>query len=284
VAAIDFVILPCMKYMMAGLGQKGDFQLAAVVILLVAPVMIAGVFGIGVGDFDVTQPAGGLPVYITARPMTNGGFVLAKLGMSLASSVVTVLVTLGGALFWLTGQDGVLSKAISATPSGGWGLAAGCLPLLLFLTILTWKNLLGGMAARLTGRAWVVGVLIAGSIAFFFALIGLVFAARADWNFQETLLRWTPLVLIAWLALKIVVAAAAFASGLRRNAVTRGVTIWIVATWLACGAFAVGYVWLVCRAIDKPVPWLWITPMAFLIFPVSDLAIAPSAMRWNRHR
>ena len=39
--------------------------------------------------FDQLQPSNELPVYIAVRPMTNGGLVIAKLAMALASSVLT---------------------------------------------------------------------------------------------------------------------------------------------------------------------------------------------------
>lgn len=284
VAAIDFVILPCLKWAMSRPGQNTDFQLAALEIMLVAPLIVAGVLGIGVGDFDVLQPGGGVPVYIAARPMANGGYVLAKFAMSFVASGVSWLITVAAALLWLSGKDSVLSRAVSESQFGLGGFVFGCVPLLLVLTLLTWKGLLGGMAARLTGRAWISGLSTAVKIISFFGLFALIFISMAYSNFQEALVKWSPFVLIAWASFKLAVAAAAFVVGLRSKSMTKGFASWVAAAWFACGFFALGYAWLVCFAVNKPAPWLWLTPIAFLIFPVSDLAIAPLAMRWNRHR
>jgi hypothetical protein len=45
-----------------------------------------------------------------------------------------------------------------------------------------------------------------------------------------------------------------------------------------------GYANHVCRAINRPDLWIWIALGGFLILPLADLAIAPLALAWNRHR
>ena len=58
---------------------------------LILPIVLSGVMGSQIARFDQLQPSNELPVYIAVRPMTNGGFVIAKLAMALASSVLTWL-------------------------------------------------------------------------------------------------------------------------------------------------------------------------------------------------
>jgi hypothetical protein len=83
---------------------------------------------------------------------------------------------------------------------------------------------------------------------------------------------------------KIAFSIASFRWGLRRNAITTGAVGWIVGGWLFCGAFIAGYVGLVCHALHKPDYWIYATLSGFLLLPLADLAIAPMAMAWNRHR
>jgi FtsH-binding integral membrane protein len=103
-------------------------------------------------------------------------------------------------------------------------------------------------------------------------------------NFRETLLHWLTGILIACVAAKIAISTAAFAWGLRRNAITARAVGWIAGGWLVCGLFVAGFAGHVCSAINQPDLWIWIALGGFLILPLADLAIAPLALAWNRHR
>jgi hypothetical protein len=160
----------------------------------------------------------------------------------------------------------------------------GCVPVLLLLFIWTWTNLVAGIGAGLTGRSW-VGV--ASSIWRLFLLEGLGALAWAAWtnvNFRAALLPWLPGILIVSLAAKIAVSTTAFVLGLRRNAITARAVGWIVGGWLVCGLFVAGYAGHVCHTINRPDLWIWTALGGFLILPLADLAIAPLALAWNRHR
>ena len=115
-------------------------------------------------------------------------------------------------------------------------------------------------------------------------LFPLVGTARTNVNFREALLHWLTAILIACLAAKIVVSIAAFVWGLRRNAITARAIGWIVGGWLVCGLFVAGYAGHVCNAINQPGLRIWVALGGFLILPLADLAIAPLALAWNRHR
>ena len=58
----------------------------------------------------------------------------------------------------------------------------------------------------------------------------------------------------------------------------------IVGGWLACGLFVADYADQVCSAINQPGLRIWVTLGGFLVLPLADLAIAPLALAWNRHR
>ena len=86
------------------------------------------------------------------------------------------------------------------------------------------------------------------------------------------------------LAAKIALSAVAFGLGLRRNTLTAGAMGWMVGGWLIGGLFIAGYAGLVCQALGKPGVWIWAALAGFLALLLADLALAPLAMTWNRHR
>ncbi len=126
--------------------------------VLILPLVSSGLLAPALARFDRLRPTAELPVYIAVRPMTNGGFVMAKLAMALATSALTWLVTLASACFWLAliEKATLFSKAGLVTPYGTLAFMTGCVPLWLLLVIWTWKNLVTGIGAGLTGRGWIV--------------------------------------------------------------------------------------------------------------------------------
>ena len=115
-------------------------------------------------------------------------------------------------------------------------------------------------------------------------LLALISAANIYVNFREALLHWLTGILIACLAVKIAFSIAAFVWGLRRNAIASRAVVWIIGGWFVGGLFAAGYADHVCNTIHQPDLWIWIALGGFLILPLADLAIAPLALAWNRHR
>jgi hypothetical protein len=250
------------------------------------PLLFSGVVGHALGKFDPLDSTRELPVYIAVRPMTDGGFVMAKLLMALAVSVLTWLLTLAGACLCLVimGTGTLFSKAGSVTPYGPVALAIGCVPLLLLLVILTWKNMVAGIGAVLTGRQWIVTIFLCKSAFFYTGLLLLGEFAIIDQDLRKALPHWLPGLLIVLLAAKIVFSICAFAWGLRWNAITAWAVGWTVGGWFVCGLFVAGYGGLVCHAMNKPELWIWVALAGFLVLPLAELAIAPLALAWNRHR
>jgi hypothetical protein len=259
---------------------------AIFVIVLVLPLVLSWFWAAALAQFDSFQPPGELPVYIAVRPMTNGGFVMAKLAMALAASALTWLINVAAICLCmaLVGAGPVFSKAGLVTPFGPVGFMTGCVPVLLLLVIWTWKNLVSGIGVSLTGRVWIVKLCTFWKAALMLALSGLIWAANIYVDFREALLHWLTGILIACLAAKIAFSVAAFARGLRRNAITARAVAWIIGGWLVCGLILAGYAGHVCTVLHKQDLRLWIALAVFLVLPLADLAIAPLALAWNRHR
>ena len=89
--------------------------------------------------------------------MTNGGFVMAKLAMALVTSSLDLAGHCAAFLcLALMEKEILLSKDGLVTPFGPVAFMTGCVPVLLLLVIWTWKNLVAGIGAGLTGRPGLV--------------------------------------------------------------------------------------------------------------------------------
>jgi hypothetical protein len=286
---VAFVIIPLIFVAGKQLAEPSsgfEFEKITLTLMLVLPLTLAAATAMAIGKLDPLQPTGEIPVYISIRPMTNGGFVIAKLAMTLATSALTWPVTLAAGCFWLTllGDGTLFSRASSLTPYGFAAFVIGCIPALCLLILVTWKNLLAGMGVGLTGRTWVSMLFLFWRLTVGIGLLALIFKATIDMSLKETLMRWLSWILTVCLVSKIALSAVAFCLGMRRKAITGGVVGWIVGGWMLCGLLVAGYAGLVCHALNKLDIWSWIALAGFLALPLTDLAIAPLALAWNRHR
>jgi len=254
--------------------------------MLVLPLVLSVLLAPALARFDSFHATNELPVYIAVRPMTNGGFVLAKLVMALTTSVLTWLVTAGSACFWLAliGKGDHFSRMGVLTPYGTISYTWGCAPGLLLLVIWTWKNLVAGVGVGLTGRPWIIAASVYWRLVLIVGLVPLLGAVKNNVNFREAVLHWLPAILIACLTAKLAVSIAAFIWGWRRHAITADAIAWISGGWLACGLFVTGYTGLICYMLQRTDLWIWVTLGGFLVLPLADLAIAPLALAGSRHR
>lgn len=286
---IALVVFPMIFLIQKQLGEADSGGAPEPILLpivaLVLPMLLSGAVASAMAKFDPLQPSGELPIYITVRPMTNGGFVVVKLAMALLASALACLLIWGAAAFWITliGSGVVFAKVSAAIPNG-LSFLIRAVPLMFTLVLLTWKNLVAGIGVGLTGRSWITGLSGFGRIAFKVGIGVLVIAAKFDADLQKTLLRCLPAALVAGLALKIALSSAAFYHGLRREAITGGAVGWIVGGWALGGIFLAAYSASICHALGKTTLWPQIAMTGFLLLPLADLAIAPLAMTWNRHR
>jgi hypothetical protein len=286
---IVFVMLPLIfvvNHQLEAAASGANFILIAATLTLTVPIMLSSVMGINIAQFDRLLPAGEPPIYIAIRPMTNGGFVIAKLAMALVSSILTWLVILSLGGFWLVllEKDALIAKIPRGSPYELLAIVMGCVPLLLVLILFTWKNMIGGMGAGLTGRRWLATLFSFSKTAGIIGLAALVTALKLNDHFKELLLHWLTALLCLGLAGKILLSTAAFMVGIRRHAITIGVVAWIVGGWWIGGLFVASYAGLVCHAMHHSELWLWIALAGFQMLPLAELAIAPLALAWNRHR
>jgi hypothetical protein len=259
---------------------------AVLVILLISPLLLSGAMGPVMAKFDQLDSARELPSYISVRPMTNGGFVMAKLAMALTSSALTLLLAVAGVCICqaITDKGTLFSKAGLVTAIGPVPYITGCAPVLLLLVILTWKNLMAGISTGLTGRPWIANLFSAWRGATGMGLLALIMAAKLYEDFRGVLLNWLTVILIVCLAAKVTVSITAFVIGAQRNAITARAICWIGGGWSVCGLFVVAYAAHVCSAISQPGLRIWVTLGGLFLLPLADLAIAPLALAWNRHR
>ncbi len=288
---ITLLIYPCfflaLKWFAHWLGNDTNPPGLFLFPVWVTPIFLSILLSPALAVFDPLQTKGELPVYIAVRPLANDSFVLAKLAMALATSALTSVITVASTCLWLVllGKEALFSKAGLVTPYGPVDCLTWCVPALLLMILWIWKNLVAGIGAGLTGRTpWLVVASVYWRLVFLIGLVVLVDNARTNVNFRGALLHWLPGILIACLAVKIAASIAAFAWGLRRNAITARAISWIVGSWLVCGLSVAGCASHVCNAIHQPGLRIWAALGGFLLLPLADLALAPLALAWNRHR
>lgn len=269
-----------------GAATFGDsFTLLILNYALLTPYICSLIMGSMLAQFDLSQPANEMPIFIAIRPLTNGGFVLAKLAMAAVSSLVTWLVVAGMIAVWLLARwHATLIPQVGNLIRYEPGVLMLWLASFLLAVLLTWRNLVSGIWLGLSARP----ALIAGydylRAPFYLVLFGLFIKAKDDPTLRALLFDWLPWVGVAALALKLLVSGAAFRWGLRRKAITPGAIGWITGGWLLGGWYIAMLAWRVCAEVHQPGMWVGIALAGFYLLPLAQLAIAPMALTWNRHR
>jgi hypothetical protein len=254
--------------------------------LILTPLVCSLALGSLIANFDLSQPANELPVFVAVRPVTNGGFVLAKLAMTALSSAATWLVTLGMLFLWLVlCADATLHAQIGqAIRSKPLSIALLLLGSWMTFVLLTWRNLLAGLWLGLTGRPkFATGY----NLVRFAVYLGLFILGKQAWDDADsraTSIHWLPWLLVTGLLTKLLFSTAVFLWSLRRKAITAGAVNWIVGSWIGCGLFVAVVVRRVCLDLHQPEAWLWAALAGFFLLPLAEIALAPVALIWNRHR
>ena len=162
------------------------------------------------------------------------------------------------------------------------GAVAGSALLAFGSILLTWRMLAVGQWAGLTGRVWIV----AGQTFFFTLLSFQVLYELAMWNVdldrRERVRDALPWIAGVAIAVKILSARWAMQTLCRHGEITTGMAVRTLLIWCAVVAALFGIlVWLVPVGL---VPTYGMALGVVLLIPVSQLAIAPLALGWNRHR
>ncbi|HEY8850865.1 MAG TPA: hypothetical protein VIM36_01685 [Gemmatimonadaceae bacterium] len=255
-------------------------------IVLLTPPFMATFAAATVGKSSPDASASyGVTPFIATRPLTNGDLIVAKLKMTIWSTVATwllVLVALAVALE-LSGASAVMLERwrrlieVVGTPRAVVALVlilSGCIAS-------TWKQLVQSLYIGLTGRE----SLIKGIVFLTLVLLFLV-GPFAEWVVESGHLGelWSalPMIFAALVGFKII-AATWIAFRLYRGRLLSDRAFVTVAAFWCVAVFALYgvLVWL----LDAPhFPHYLLMLVAILAIPLARLSAAPLALAWNRHR
>jgi hypothetical protein len=251
---------------------------------LMVPFLLAPFWGSWMSGESIR--AGALTAFAATRPMTNTALVDAKFraaGLAALAAWGLAIAVAAGWLLW-TGGQGDLQRLWNelAIRNGNAKTIVGCASIVTGSILLTWRILVVGQWAGLTGRAWPV----AGQTLFFTFVSLQVLYELALWNTdlerRERVRSALPWIAGAAIALKIMVAAWAAQALVRRGEITSQMAVRTLLVWCAfAAALFTLLVWLIPAELVPPYDLaLGVT----LLIPLSRLAIAPLALGWNRHR
>lgn len=256
------------------------------VMFLLAPVLLAPFWSTyaGLSGASVREPQ--LTAFAATRPLSNSALVGAKIRAAGRAAVTAWGVVLVAFAVWLlyTGGFRELRPVWEAAGARyGTGRVIGVCTLFVGgLLALTWRMLVVGLWAGLTGRVWVPAIV---SIATGIVGLQLLFEwilLNADPVRQERILQWLPWAAGGAVVLKVVVSGWAVRVLLRRGELQAGALVQLLGLWLvvAAGLFSAS-VWLIS---SDQVPLYGLALGAVLFVPFGRLALAPLALGWNRQR
>jgi hypothetical protein len=251
---------------------------------LMVPFLLAPFWGSWMSGESIR--AGALTAFAATRPMKNTALVDAKFraaGLAALASWGLAIAVAAGWLFW-TGGQGDLQRLWNelASRHGNAKTLVGCSLIVVGSILMTWRILVVGQWAGLTGRAWPV----AGQTAFFTFLSLQVLYELALWNTdldrRERVRSALPWIAGAAIALKIAAAAWAAQALVRRGEIRREVAVRALLVWCAFAAALFTLLdWLIPEGL---VPSYGLALGVALLIPLGRLAMAPLALGWNRHR
>lgn len=239
----------------------------------------------GKSSANATQSYGITP-FVATRPVEDRALVVAKWQAALLSTLAAwmiVAIALPVGLLWSGATEPVLEIARNVDDALGRPRAI-ILGLLVLAGLIgaTWKQLVQGLYIAMSGRDWAVkGVA--------FATLGLITVGvfALVWIFetrQRIALAWysIPWLMVAFAAIKLVLAMRLMQRGASRGLFTRRQLILGAIAWDACVFAIYGVLALVLPAILARRSILLL--IAILVVPFVRLAAAPLAVAENRHR
>ncbi len=257
----------------------------ALVGLLWWPLLMASACGLEMGRLpgrDRTRP---LSSFLATRPISTAMLVRVKFETAALSTLVSWGVLLLAVLLWfaLGGKAAEMMASFDALrqrhpPGPFWiGLAL----LIAGSILLTWLRMIESLWLGMMGGGWAtLGALLGfGS---FIALIGFghwLAKSPEHWQTFADLLPW---LTGAGVTLKGLAAGWSMRQLIRRRLIPPGTLFLLLAVWLllAAGLFAV-LCWLI--GVDRTSVSAVVLGIVLLL-PLTQLALAPLALDWNRHR
>jgi hypothetical protein len=285
VATVAFALI-AMATLSALLERDDTGKTNFSVMFLLTPILLSSVWSSSAGTAGVTDRSARLSAFAATRPLSNSAFVAVKFLSAGLSAVAAWLVVLVMLPLWLVYTGGyrelgtVWDAAIAKY--GAARVVAICVLLAVAPVLLTWRTLVVGLWAGLTGRMWmIVGQPIV------FGILGLQFMYEwilwnADPVRRERILEVLPWAAGGAVVLKFLIAGWALRVLLRRGELEAGAVVKLLGAWLlvAASLFAV-LVWLVPSGF---VPVYGLALGVVLFVPLARLLVAPLAFAWNRHR
>ncbi|MDB5291251.1 MAG: hypothetical protein JWL69_2492 [Phycisphaerales bacterium] len=250
---------------------------------LVSMYAISGMAGGGLGKSDYWGKIAQWPAFLTTRPLPTTDFVLAKLKAAAISTAIACAILFGFASLGsiLTPNPFDRSQSLAAwamhhvTPRLAMYSVAG---MILFI-FGVWRNQVGGLFLPLSGRLWFMTTFGVIPSLLFLLVMGLGGVAAYRYPVILPIVRRVvPWVFLAVAAINLAVGVV-LSIALRRTQMMQPRTIAILAAgWLmtVVSLLAILHAYIGAHPV--------LIPAVLLLLPVTRLAAAPLALRWNRHR
>lgn len=228
----------------------------------------------------------GVSTFTAARPATCAALVAAKLQMAALSALaayalILTVVPLGVVCAGRWGEvAGAWHGARQHVPAAR--LAGLALLAVALLVLLTWKHLVENLFAGLTGRGWIVNVLMLSGLGLYAAG-----GAAGGWLYFHPEHHTAFFAALPWLLgglVAVKVAAGGWACGYacRLGLLSRRTAAVLAVLWLGAAA---GLAVVVSAAVPGARRELPLVVLGVLLFlPCARLSLAPLALVWNRHR
>ncbi len=292
-AMYGFVALPLLLVLVSGIMQSdtsaslmwGSTKLTpaqlGLVMLMYGPVFFGMQLSAGMGKLDIWGKLE-MPSFFAVRPMTNLQFVLIKMAAAVIPVLATWAITLVLLAVWVAVEASPLnandSLVRAAYANWTWkGLAIGSVALI-GVVGLTWENITGGMWISLLGRKWIVF-----SIQMAFVSLVAGAAVAGLWIYHNPEIRTRLVTLMPWivggfLLLKLCSAVGVMMALRERCRIEPAVLARFTLGWVAV-------VGLLLAVVCYFTPPTWMLVAGIILFvPFAQLAAAPLALDWNRHR
>jgi hypothetical protein len=256
------------------------------VIFLLTPMLLAPFWSSYAGMSGASVRSAQLTTFAATRPLSNSALVRAKFrsaGWAAVSAWGVVLVVFPAWLFFTGGYRdlgriwGVMVERFGTAHVFGY-----CALLVIGPLLMSWRMMVVGLWAGLTGRAYipVVQSIVVGFFGLQFMSEWILWSA--DPVRRERILEFLPWAAGSAVAGKFIVTGWAAAALLRRGELAAGTLAKLIGAWAVLVACLFGVLaWLIP---SDAAPRYGLALGAVLFVPFARLIVAPLAFAWNRHR
>jgi pimeloyl-ACP methyl ester carboxylesterase len=254
--------------------------------ILALPVLLAGLVGLGFSKPDFWSGDLALAPLVATRPVAAAEIVIAKLKAGALSTILTWGILLAITGYWLNAHCDTKYLADIATNAyklfGPARLVAVVGLALITLIVLTWRLLLVGLPAALSGRGRAF-LLTALSV-----LAGVLAAVRIGYDPAlvsgrvQSVLPRLPWALALLFVAKCGTACGSFLRAIERRLMSKSLVARYVVFWLAATGMVVAFPVL----LFADVPWLRDAAAlgALSLVPLARVGRSALALEQNRHR